>query len=290
MANEPGWNASTSVNTGSGIYFTIPLNGSAGVPNLGGATEFTWTAWLFNSVVTGGATGTMVSLTTAGAAPFAIQIYQNGPSGALGANYDNGAGVTGQVESSAAQFGTSVFRHIAVRYKGDGATNADKLKLFVDGSELATGAFSQNVGSTFGAPGSGHVLHFGIQEGGLIPWSGYWFNTRVWNIALGQNEIAEDAVRPEPSHPGALLFWMENLSDTGHTDLSPWQWTVTKVGTSASGGVPISNSKDTGRLWYPGRGRMLRTDSNYQGMSGLQRRRRHFCPPTAVNGIQAGRI
>lgn len=125
--------------------------------------------------------------------------YNGGPGLFLQSEIGAGAGIIGWVQSS---YGlkvigaTNAWQHMAMVYNGGGAANSDRLKLFVNGTNVNC-AFPGSIPSS-ASTNSWLAPYLGALNGLTRPWTGTVARVAVFKTALTETQIRSlrDASRP----------------------------------------------------------------------------------------------
>jgi len=81
------------------------------------------------------------------------------------------------------------WHHVAAVFDGSGATDADKLKIYLDGSNITGGGYTTPIPTALGAFGSSPSSLIGDSTGFTANFDGYIDEMAIWTLALSEDTI-----------------------------------------------------------------------------------------------------
>ena len=181
--------------------------------SLAGLTEFSYSGWVYDS----SASGHRAIFSHGENADYNNDIYILNNNGAFNAEVNNGAAGNG----NSSLYAKNNWNHLAVVFDGSGATLADRLRYFLNGTEV-TLTYTYNVPTSTSSVTPAHIEigSFATYGGGLHFWQGKMDDIRVYTRTLTQAEIthlaeARGIEGPPPVGLGDEQLWLcPSLNDS----------------------------------------------------------------------------
>ena len=201
--------------------------------SLAGLTEFSFSGWIYAS----GSPDLRGIFSHGENTDYNNDIYILNNHGNFNAEVNNGVGGNGSV----AKVAQNTWNHISVVFDGSGATNADRLRYFVNGVEV-TLTYNYTVPSSTSSASPAHIeIGAFATFGGVHLWFGKMDDIRVFTRAITQSEIthlaeARGIEGPPPVGLGGETMWIcPSLNQTSTTtELTGAGLTITEAKTGTA--------------------------------------------------------
>lgn len=154
--------------------------------------------------------------------------------------------------------------YLTVTYDGTGATDADKVKAYIDGV-AQTVSFVNPAPSTLPTLGSARACYIGAREGAVF-FAGTVENAKIYTVTLNPSDVVRDMYSWAPVLPEYCVMWapMTDLgADNAFTESSTQGWTnhAAVAGTSLVTGPGIFSYGAAARMPRSGGGERRHRDS-----------------------------
>lgn len=200
---------------GDGSGFTI----------LNGATNASWSCWLNRD--TAALNQSLVSRQNTATTVFCYELAANSSDDFVFLS-DNGGLCSGTVATT---LSTSTWYHLTVTYNGGGATDADKVKMYINGAAQSVTFAGTAIPSTLPTSADTTNLLFANRQAGLFL-DGSLENVKIYNATLDPSEVALDMYSWAPVRPAYCIVWAPLIdigADNVFQEASYKVWSVHSV-------------------------------------------------------------
>ncbi len=190
LTNGPTWSASPT----NDISFTNPyalefdgandyVDGGTIVADIAGASAFTFSTWFQQDVID--QFDGLFALNIDGSSDLRIYTYSDG---SLYLEFGDGSGQYGLVNDYSPYVSAGSWHQLTVVFDGAASGNSNRLKLFINGSQVTIDTFSGTIGATLPAFTT-QTAHIGNYDNKARAFDGLLDDVRIYNRALTTTEI-----------------------------------------------------------------------------------------------------
>lgn len=160
----------------------------------------------------------------------------------------------------------STWYYLTVVYNGAGAADADKIKMYIDGTAQSVTFSGAAQPSSLPTIAGSHAFYMGQRGSSTLFLDGTLENGKIWTVALDPSEVAIDRYSWSPVRPEYCVMWapMTDLgADNAFTESSTQGWTnhAAVAGTSLVTGPGIFSYGAAARMPRSGSGERRHQDS-----------------------------
>ena len=161
---------------------------STNAPEIDSETDISISAWVkLNSLA---ANRTYFTKTSLGATPTAVELKWHSTNG-WSVNFNDGA-TLGEGHTGTTGYAADTWYHIVVVYNGNGSTNDDKVKIYIDGVLDTALTFTGTIPTAFLATGGKIYIGatFNTSDIPIEHWDGLTDDIRIYGIVLSPGNVA----------------------------------------------------------------------------------------------------